>query len=284
MTQLTIGTIHTMTVIETIDDGYRLKKGTDEVFLRLEEVDSPLQNGQLIDVFLFTNRQGKMEATMKHPRIVKGTFGWAEVVEVFDHLGVFVDIGIKKDILVSKDDLPPLTTVWPTKGDQLYVTLDEDYKGRLLAIPATEDDVYFEREIASQGAMHENITGRVYRASKEGTAIVTDEGYRGFIHYTERKREPRLGELVRGRIIDVKDDGTVNVSLIPLKQHSMIEDAEEILTHLKEHDGVIPFSDRSDPEDIRATFNISKSAFKRALGKLMKDGKIEQRDGKTYMK
>src|SRR5699024_7529549 len=110
---------------------------------------------------------GKMNATMKHPRSVTGTVGWAEGVEVCDHLGVLVDIGIKKDILVSKDDLHPLTTVWPTKGDQLYVTLDEDYKGRLLAIPAPEDDVYFEREIASQGAMHENITGRVYRASKE---------------------------------------------------------------------------------------------------------------------
>lgn len=63
----------------------------------------------------------------------------------------------------------------------------------------------------------------------------------------------------------------------------MDEDADMILARLEESNGVIPFSDKSDPEDIRATFHISKAAFKRALGKLMKERKIEQRDGKTYL-
>ncbi|HEX6594249.1 MAG TPA: S1-like domain-containing RNA-binding protein [Bacillota bacterium] len=284
MKPLSIGTIHTMTVTQTVDEGYMLQKGSGEILLPLPETETPLKNGQLVDVFLFTNQKGKIEATMKHPRIVKGTFNWAEVIEVIKHLGVFVDIGITKDILVSKDDLPPLQHVWPTEGDQLYVTLGEDHRGRLLAIPATEEDIYLEREFASEDLLHKTIRGRVYRASKEGTAIITDEGYRGFIHHTERKNEPRLGERVKGRVIGVKEDGTINVSLRPLKQYSIDLDAEDILAHLEEHDGVIPFSDRSDPEDIRATFNISKSAFKRALGRLMKEGKVEQREGHTYLK
>src|SRR5699024_1689632 len=111
--------------------------------------------------------------------------------------------------------------------------------------------------------MNEKVKGYIYCTSREGSALFTDEGYRGFMHHNERQSEPRLGEFVEGRGIDVKEDGTINVSLRPLKQESMDKDAEMILTSLNENDGVIPFSDKSDPEDIQGTYNISKGAFKR---------------------
>lgn len=211
-------------------------------------------------------------------------YDWVEVKEVIPDLGVFVDIGIKKEILVSKDDLPLFKSVWPEKGDRLYVTLGEDRKGRLLAIPAKEDALLDEMEAAPENLYQQPIAGRVYHTSKEGAAIFTEGNHRGFIHRTERKQEPRLGEWVKGRVIEVKEDGSVNVSLRPLKQHSIGDDAEAIVAHLEKNDGVIPFSDKSDPEDIRATFQISKAAFKRALGRLMKEGKIEQNHGNTYLK
>src|SRR5699024_5231278 len=113
---------------------------------------------------------------------------------------------------------------------------------------------------------------------------ISEDMYRAFLHHTERDREPRLGQFVTGRIIEVKEDGTVNISLKPLKQDRIDDDAEVILTYLKENDGVIPFTDKSDPNDIRKTFNFSKSAFKRALGRLMKNEKVEQKEGKTYLK
>src|SRR5699024_6365000 len=118
------------------------------------------------------------------------------------------------------------------KRDQLYVTLGEDRKGRLLAIPAGEDELINEMEAAPEILYQRQISGRVYHTSREGSAIFTEGNHRGFIHHTERKQEPRLGELVSGRVIEVKDDGSVNVSLRPLKQHSMEEDAEAILKHL----------------------------------------------------
>jgi uncharacterized protein len=139
-------------------------------------------------------------------------------------------------------------------------------------------------EPATESILHQPISGRVYRTSKEGTAILTEEGFRGFIHYTERKEEPRLGQWVKGRVIAVKEDGTLNITLRPLKQDGISEDAEMILRHLNENGGMIPFSDKSDPDEIRDTFNISKAAFKRALGKLMKEGLVEQKDGNTYLK
>ncbi|GGB37646.1 hypothetical protein F3157_20320 [Virgibacillus dakarensis] len=284
MNTLPIGTIQTMTVLRKIETGYVLQKNTNEVLMHHNETEHELEQGQPVEVFLYLDKKGQTVATTHLPSIRMDTYDWAEVVEVIPNLGAFVNIGIAKEILVSKDELPLFETVWPKTGDMLYVTLGKDRKGRLLAIPATEGVFAREWELAPENVLNTPISGRVYRTSKEGTAVITNEGYRGFIHHTERKREPRLGEWVNGRVIEVKDDGTLNISLRPLKQDSISEDAEAILSHLEEKGGIIPFSDKSDPEDIRSTFQISKAAFKRALGKLMKDGKIEQYDGNTYLK
>jgi hypothetical protein len=273
-----------MNVDSKINSGYILKNSGIEALLQDEETNVELEPGGKVNVFLYSDKRGRWIATLKLPRLHKNTYDWAEVKEVIPNLGAFVDIGISKEMLVSKDDLPLFESVWPAEGDMLYVTLGEDRKGRLLAIPANEDALMNVFEAASEKLYQQPVTGRVYHTSKEGTAIITEGNHRGFIHHSERKQEPRLGELVNGRVIEVKDDGSINVSLRPLKQYSIGDDAEAILKHLKENDGIIPFHDKSDPEDIRATFQISKAAFKRALGRLMKEGRIEQDSGNTYLK
>ncbi|WP_068673187.1 S1 RNA-binding domain-containing protein [Oceanobacillus sp. Castelsardo] len=284
MNTLKLGTVQTMTVLRKIDTGYVLEKNSEQALLHVNETDKEHEEGQEISVFLYMDKKGNITATTTLPTIQMDEYGWAEVVESIPRLGVFVDIGIAKDFLVSSDDLPLYSKVWPEPGDQLFVTLGVDKKGRLLAIPATEGMMYREFETAKEDMLNKQVSGRVYHTSKEGSAIITEDYYRGFIHHTERKSEPRLGELVNGRVIEVKGDGTLNVSLRPLKQHGMIDDAEMILQHLQDNNGMIPFGDKSEPEDIRGTFQISKAAFKRALGKLMKEGTVEQRDGKTYLK
>jgi len=279
-----LGTIQTMNVDSKINSGYILKNSGIEALLQDEETNVELEPGGKVNVFLYSDKRGRWIATLKLPRLHKNTYDWAEVKEVIPNLGAFVDIGINKEMLVSKDDLPLFESVWPAEGDMLYVTLGEDRKGRLLAIPANEDALMNVFEAASEKLYQQPVTGRVYHTSKEGTAIITEGNHRGFIHHSERKQEPRFGELVNGRVIEIKDDGSINVSLRPLKQYSIGDDAEAILKHLKENDGIIPFHDKSDPEDIRATFQISKAAFKRALGRLMKEGRIEQDSGNTYLK
>lgn len=284
MSDLIIGTIQTMEVLRKIDTGYVLEKDMSEVLLHHNETEIELEENQEVDVFLYTDKKGQIIATTKLPTIRRDVYGFAEVVEVLQNLGVFVDIGTTKEILVSMDDLPVYEDVWPAVGDKLYVTLGTDRKGRLLAIPASEGIVDLEWVEAPVEVLNQTIGGRVYRTDREGSVILTEENYRGFIHHTERKIEPRLGQWVTARVIEVKADGSLNMSLRPLKQHGMLEDADAILQHLQENDGMIPFSDKSDPDDIRGTFNISKAAFKRALGKLMKEGKIEQHDGETHLK
>ncbi len=283
MNQL-VGTIQTMTVDRTIETGYVLTFEMNEFLLHHNETNTILEPNQEVDVFIYMDKKGKVVATTKLPHIKMDIYDWAEVKNVIPNLGVFVDIGTTKDILVSKDDLPLFDQVWPQIGDRLFVTLGKDQKGKLLALPASEGVIARELELAPDSLLNTMIEGTVYRTSREGSALITGDFYRGFIHHSERRKEPRLGQQVNGRVIEVKPDGTLNISLRPLKQESMHEDAEAILQHLEANGGVIPFSDKSDPDDIRGTFHISKAAFKRALGKLMKNGKVEQREGKTYLK
>lgn len=283
MTLFPIGTVLTMKVEKKLDEDYIATRKSAEILLHSEGIENQLPIGEVIDAFIYRDRNNDIVATPIIPTAQKGTYGWAKVVEVIPGLGVFVNIGIPRDILVSVDDLPSFENVWPQADDQLFVTLDEDKEGRLLAIPASEQVFMDRREIATVDLFNEEVSGHVYFASREGTAIFTDDQYRGFIHHTERKREPRLGELVRGRVIDVREDGTINVSLLPLKHERMSDDAEAILAALDEHGGEIPVDDYSDPSDIRDMFGFSKSAFKRAVGRLMRKKKVEQRDGKTFL-
>ncbi|WP_368654368.1 S1 RNA-binding domain-containing protein [Ornithinibacillus sp. 4-3] len=281
---VSLGTVQRLKVDRAIETGYVLKKEEAEILLHHNEITNTPEVGEVIEVFLYHDKNNRTVATMSIPTIQLGTYGWAEVVEVVPRLGVFVQIGIAKEMLVSIDDLPLFEKVWPAVGDQLFVTLSKDHIGRLLAIPATEKVMMERREIAPDELLNTTVNGRVYRTSREGTAIMTEEGYRGFIHHTERKKEPRLGELIEARVIQIKDDATLNLSLLPLKQERISDDAEQILQHIIDNDGVIPFSDKSDPEEIRGTFEMSKSAFKRALGSLLKADKIEQRDNQTFLK
>lgn len=278
-----VGTVQRLKVIQQIQEGYRLSNGENHVILHHDIEQTPLKVGKLVDVFIYEDQHRNLVASLTIPKVGFDTYDWVEVVDVHSRLGVFVNIGIPKDILVSIDDLPTYKQVWPKSGDKLYVKLGTDRSGRLLAIPATEQVFMNMREAAPNHVLHTKISGYVYHIGGEGSAIFTTEHYRGFIHKTEREQEPRLGEHVIGRVIDVKDDGTINVSLKPLKHERISDDAQIILDYLKAHHGVMPFNDKSHPDDIQTTFNFSKSAFKRALGRLMKEQKVIQKNGKTYL-
>ncbi|MBX0356313.1 S1 RNA-binding domain-containing protein [Halobacillus sp. Nhm2S1] len=279
-----LGTIQQAKIKKKITEGFIVQIQNEEFVLQDEDVTEEIELDESRDMFIYENKKGQASATMEIPEVTKDTYGWAEVVEVVPNMGVFVDIGLNnKDILVSSDHLPLLKSVWPKEGDHLFVSLELDKKSRLLAEPISEQEVMDDLEPAPKEVLGQEVTARVYRATKAGSTVLSGEGYRGFIHPSERKEEPRLGETITARVIDVKDDGTINLSLRPLKQEGMKEDAEVIYEYLQENDGVMFLHDKSDPEDIRKTFKISKAAFKRAIGQLMKERKVVQENGKTVI-
>ncbi|MFC7392090.1 S1 RNA-binding domain-containing protein [Scopulibacillus cellulosilyticus] len=284
MTKLQAGTVQTLKVERQAPFGYFLSNGKEDVLLHNNELSEDFDASQPQTVFLYQDHQGRLSATMTIPTIKIGSYDWAEVVAVKPKLGVFVSIGISKDILISMDDLPDIIDLWPVKGDQLYCSLKTDKKGRLFGALATENVMHEIAEQAAEDDFNKNIAGRVYRLIKEGSFIITEEGFLGFIHKSERREEPRLGQKIEGRIIEVKEDGSVNVSLLGRSHETMDTDAEKIYVYLEGRNGSMPYSDKSHPDDIKARFNMSKAAFKRALGRLMKEGKVYQKEGWTYIK
>lgn len=283
MERIEPGMAVTLEVEREAEFGYYLTDGYENVLLHRRAVQGDLEIGQQIKVYIYLDKLGRPTADTFIPEVSLEQYGWAEAVSVNKKLGVFVSIGLPKDILVSVDDLPALDRLWPAPGDKLFITLKTDREGRLFGEPATEDVMQEQAAEAPQkGMFNSRVSGNVYRLLMAGSFFLSAEGYRCFIHESEREREPRLGELVEGRVIDVKEDGSLNVSLLPFKQDKMEDDANVILTYLLNRGGAMPYGDKTLPEDIKFHFGMSKGAFKRALGKLMKEEKIYQEEGWTY--
>jgi predicted RNA-binding protein (virulence factor B family) len=271
-------------VAREADFGYFLTDGTEDVLLHKNETDKELELNEKVDVFLYTDSRGRITATTTIPKITVGVYDWAVVSDVTPGLGVFVNIGIQKDMLLGEEDLPAHSSVWPQIGDVLFITLRVNKNNRLYVKLATDPVVEAYSQKADRAVFNKSVHGYVYRTAKVGSWIFTAEGYKGFIHESQRRKEPRLGQKVEGRIIDVKEDGTVNISLLPRKEEALDIDAEQILSVLNERNGAMPYWDKSMPEDIQEKFHMSKASFKRALGRLMKEGKVYQEEGWTYIK
>jgi len=281
-----IGRVEILTVARIASFGYFLtiEEEGEDVLLHFSETDQEFEVGDDVRVFIYTDSQGRACSSTNIPSIAVGKYDWVKVTDKREDIGCFFDIGLKKDMLLGEDDLPVHEEVWPEIGDMLYITLKVNKNNFLYVKPATDPIIEELSTKATREDYNKNIHGYIYRTAKVGSWIYTAEGFKGFIHESERGREPRLGEKVNGRIIDVKPDGTVNVSLLPRKEEALDQDAQQILDYLITRNGAMPYGDKSMPEDIKERFNLSKGSFKRALGKLMKENKVYQEEGWTYLK
>lgn len=278
------GQVVTLTVLEVQSSRYTLTNGEVEVPLNKSDILEELEVGQTVKVFLYADRRGDLQATTAIPHITEAEYGWARVLKVTKE-GAFCDIGTSREVLVRAEDLPVIEEIWPQAGDHLYITLRADRNGDLFGRLVTEEKVNDLYEGALADMFNKNIIARPYRLLPVGTFLLgVEQPYRIFVHESERKAEPRLGEEVQVRIIDVKEDGSMNGSLLPRKHERLSEDAEAILKYLESVGGKMPFGDKSSPEEIKEMFGLSKASFKRALGTLMKAGKITQQDGWTESK
>ena len=282
-----LGTVVTALVTDKNEQAYFVQKSGVTYRLAKTEVEAELDLGDTIEGFDYESIKKELSFTTNIPKSQVGHFGWGEVVEVRKDLGVFVDIGLPdKEIVVSLDFLSDIKSLWPKKGDRLMIGLTVDDKDRIWGELADEELM---RSIARipQGDdwRNKDVTGTVYRLKMVGTFILTDDYYIGFIHPTEREVEPRLGEQGNARVIGVSPHGMLNLSLKPRVHEALEGDAQMILTLLQRSaTQSLPYYDKSDPDDIRDYFGISKAQFKRALGRLMKEGLIIQEDGQTKLK
>lgn len=282
MEELKSGNTAELEILDQEGSRWILKGDDEDLMMNVSDAEEDIQVGDTVHVFLYANRRGELTATMKMPNMTNGTYGWAKVLRVDDKEGVYVDIGSSFEVLVNGNDMPKVRALWPKIGDELYMTLRTDLGGQIFGRLATEERVIEQITEATPALLNRNLKARAYRLLPVGSFMLSiPENYRIFIHNSEQEREPRLGQLMDVRIIGNRDDGTVNGSMLPRKEERLDDDAEKIFAYLNEIGGRMPFWDKSSPEEIKEIFDMSKAAFKRALGTLMREGKVTQSDGWT---
>ncbi|KRL85525.1 CvfB family protein [Lacticaseibacillus pantheris] len=245
------------------------------------EFDEMPALGSSVTGFAYENEHREPRMTTKQLAISESQYAFCPVVQVRRDLGVFVDVGLPdKDVVVSLDDLPLENRLWPSRGDRLMIRLELDNKHRMWGKVAAPDFFPQLAHIAHDDMKNKDVTATVYRLKLAGTLVFTDDHYLGFIHPSERDAEPRLGQVVHARVIGIRQDGGLNLSLHPRAYEAIDDDAAMLLAVMQHsHDGRLNLTDKSDPALIRQHLDISKGAFKRALGHLLKARLVREMDG-----
>ncbi|MBE9428535.1 RNA-binding virulence regulatory protein CvfB [Staphylococcus warneri] len=281
-----VGSIEFLEVTGLQGSTYMLKgPNGEQVKLNQSEVneEDELQIGEEYSFFIYPNRSGELFATQNMPDITKDKYDFAKVLKV-DRDGARVDVGLPREVLIPWEDLPKVKTLWPEAGDQLLVTLRIDSQNQMFARLASEgivDNMY--TPVNDDSKQNEMLEARPYRVLRVGSFLLSTKGYKIFVHESERKAEPRLGELVTVRIIGHNERGELNGSFLPLAHERLDDDGQVIFDLLVEYDGELPFWDKSSPEAIKEVFNMSKGSFKRAIGHLYKQKMINIETGKISL-
>ncbi len=279
---LKLGKQYRFNVTKILSDSYVVER-RDAVFeLPKSATSDDLQVGDVIEGFVYINQAKKTVITTKTPLIDTVRAGLVEVVEEKPGLGVFVNVGLDKDMLVSKDDLPYLKKHWPSKGDRLFCYL----KGGRNQIIARLVGRYKMAELFQPEQPLEvgaSIPAYVGLIGEEGLVLFTEQGHEVFVYFKHARQAHRLGEAVTVTITHVKDLRHANGRLTAQKEMMLEGDAERIIEALKEADGRLPLSDKSSPDAIFSALHMSKAAFKRALGNLYKSGHVQLEKDATIL-
>jgi len=246
--------------------------------------------GEDIDVFLFHDDKGRLTATRRKPLLTLGGMARLVMADFHPRFGCFLEMGIGRQLLLPVKELGERREQWPKPGDELYVVMKHDKEGRMLARLARLED--FEPAVfhAPDSWHHQQKDAWVTGVYRDGVFVIVDGGVLGFgaLGYIPNAATPRplrLGEKVNGRVTQVREDGRVTLSLRPAKEKGRLEDADRLLEFLRARPGgAMPYSDETPADIIQRRFGLSKSAFKRALGKLMKDGLVTQEGNWTRLK
>lgn len=268
-----LGENQILKVIKTSDFGVYLGEfanSEEKVLLPKNQVPKDIKIGEEINVFIYKDSEDRIIATTTIPQLTLGKTALLRVKEVTS-IGAFLDWGLAKDLLLPfKEQTARVHT-----GEDVIVALYIDKSNRLCATMK----VYDYLSCDSPYKKDDRVIGIVYEIIDAfGAFVAVDNLYCGLIPVKELHRPLKPGDSVEARVIHVKEDGKLDLSLREKAYVQMDADAEMIFKKLQEADGFLPYHDKTDSEVIKVQFNLSKNAFKRGIGRLLKEGRIHITD------
>ncbi|MBQ7581926.1 MAG: S1 RNA-binding domain-containing protein [Lachnospiraceae bacterium] len=239
---------------------------SEKVLLPGKELQS-LSAGEPVEVFLYKDSSDRLIATREKPLIMLHEVAKLTVSDV-GKIGAFVNWGLPKDLLLPFRE----QTKKVQKGEEVLVALYVDKTGRL----ALTMNVYEYLQTDSPYHKDDKVMARIYLVSKNfGAFAAVDDRYSALIPRKELAKDPAVGDRIECRIVEVLDDGKLTLSIREKSYAQMDTDAERIAEAIRERNGRLPFNDKADPELIRQEFAMSKAQFKRAVGRLYKERRID---------
>ncbi|MGO5067095.1 S1 RNA-binding domain-containing protein [Clostridium sporogenes] len=266
-----LGEIQKLEIIREAPMGVYLNskedKSENDILLPGKQVPKDAKIGDEVEVFVYRDSEDRMIATINRPKITIGEIAPLKVIEK-TKMGAFLDWGLERDLF-----LPFKEQTYGIQEEKEYlVYLYIDKSDRLCA----SMNVY--RVLGTESPYKENdqVKGFIYDIKKEiGAFVAVDNEYHGLIPKNEIYDKLRYGDIVEARVTKVKEDGKLDLSIRKKAYKQMDEDANIILEKLNSNGGKLYLNDNSDPRAIKELLNMSKNAFKRAVGRLLKEGKIE---------
>ena len=253
-----------------VDFGVYLGTESEHVLLPKKQVPRGLEPGDPVEVFLYKDSRDRLIATTNEPKLTHGGLAILEVIDTGKN-GAFLDWGLEKDLFLPfREQTTPVK-----KGDSILVSLYIDKSARLCATMK----VYEKLSCDSPYQKDDMVEGIVYELSDRfGVFVAVDGKYSALIPKREVYHTYRVGETIRARVAAVKDNGKIDLSVREKAFIQMDVDAAKLVEYMEKNGGRIPFTDKASPETIRGEFEMSKNEFKRAVGRLLKEKKIEIRE------
>ena len=265
-----IGEINTLEVMRDTDYGYFLEaKDEAEVLLpNVYVMEDEMPMGSLIDVFIYTDSEDRPVATTKMPYAKLGEYGYFTVVD-YKSYGAFVNWGLPKDLFV------------PLSQQKEHFTIGKKYLLRV-CLDAQTDRLFATQKIGKylnrdMKGLHQNkvLDAIILAKTPLGFKVVADNQYEGMLFTNEIFEDIRIGDRKKVYIKNVRKDFKLDLSLQPIGKKAKIGEAEGIIIQLlKEADGTLPFTYKSDADEIKKTFEMSKKNFKRTLTELIENKQI----------
>lgn len=270
-----IGKKQELKVVHQVEFGVYLgeEESTDQinrVLLPQKQVPDNTKKGDVLSVFVYRDSEDRLIATTREPFLQIGELAKLKVKEV-NKFGAFLDWGLEKDLFLPYKE----QTGKVYAGDWCIVTLYADKSNRLCATMK----VYHYLRQDSPYKKEDKVQGTVYEISERfGAFVAVDDKYSALIPKKEFFDNAKVGDEISARVTRVLEDGKLELSIREKAYLQIEKDAIKVLEIIASYDGVLPFTDKANPEVIRRETGMSKNEFKRAIGNLLKKGKITIHD------
>ncbi|AFQ43612.1 CvfB family protein [Desulfosporosinus meridiei] len=270
-----IGKYYKLKIANFTSFGAYLDAGTgirhDNILLPIKQLPEGAKEGDELEVFVYRDSEERLIATTRKPLAKLGDLAYLRV-NAKTKIGAFLNWGLERDLL-----LPFREQKYPIEEGKSYLV--KVYLDKSQRLSATTE-IYEYLKSDSPYQKNDKVVGTVYSVNPEiGVFVAVDNIYMGLIPLNECFIELKEGDQVEARVIRVREDGKLDLSPRELKHIQMESDTVKILQGIKDHDGFLALNDKSSPIEIQSRLNMSKAAFKRAVGKLLKENKVIQTEG-----